>query len=131
MKLPAHHTRPCCCTRREPSAGVICYKAACKHHTFSSLLSGLMSRSVFPECSGMEVQLSVGTGRSPPQSCACGILIEISSEEQSGKCLFTAQGLDKAILLAFLILSPSFCMQSGVQAPVRLLSEAALKELCL
>lgn len=57
----------------------------------------------FQNAQGWRHNWTVGTGRHPPQSCACGTFIEISSEEQSGKCLFTIQGLDKAILLAFLI----------------------------
>lgn len=58
---------------------------------------------------------------------AWGILIETSSEEQSKKYLFTAEGLDTAISLAFLIMSLPICMQSRGWA---LLSEAALKQLC-
>lgn len=49
------------------------------------------------------------------------------SEEQSGKYLFTVEGLDTATPAAVLIMSFAICMQSRDQAP---LSEAALKQLC-
>lgn len=58
----------------------------------------------------------VGTGRSLPQSYAFGILIAISSEGQSRKYLFTVEGLDTEVSVAFLIMSFSICMQSRDKA---------------
>lgn len=121
---------------REASVKAICNdcKATCEHQALSSLLPTSLKRKQTDVKDRVHVirrhgdkNKTVGTRRSLLQSCAFGILIEISSGEQSRKYLFTVEGLDTAISNAFLIMSSPICTQSRGRAP---LSETALKQFC-
>lgn len=131
MRLRQHY-----CMKRETSVLEISddCEATCKYLTLSSLLPTILKRKQTDINDQVHVihrhedkNNVVGTRRSLLQSCAFGILIEISAEEQSRMYLFVVEGLDTAISIAFLILSFSICLQSQIWA---LLLEAALKQLC-